>query len=97
MVFIQEHRSDAVPGSPVIPAAPQQNENRAIVERVELAYFLPQLDSVLPAACPADGPCTVQPVWRFSGNLGQRVRFEAHVQAIRDEHLSYPSGSQDTC
>lgn len=57
------------------------------VEKVELIYFVPLLDSLPPDAASDFGLRSLQPVWRFSGRTDQGYSFEAYMQAVTDAFI----------
>jgi len=64
------------------PATPP---GELIVEKIELAYYAPDLRGGSPP--PAGRPFYVQPVWRFSGHYSDGSLFEILVQALQPEYL----------
>ena len=80
-VIIQEHPADE---GREPPGGPQVTEIEARVEKADLIYFLPPLDSLPPELASEPEYRLVQPLWRFSGHTEENTAFEIYVQAVRD-------------
>jgi len=65
----------------------QPVEIQAVVEQVELVYFIPPADSIPPDSTLEFAYRCAQPVWRLSGHTGQGLAFEVYVQAVADAYL----------
>jgi hypothetical protein len=63
----------------------------AVVEQVELIYYIPPADSIPPDSTLEFAYRCAQPVWRLSGHTGQRLAFEIYVQAVVDAYLKTTS------
>jgi hypothetical protein len=59
----------------------------AVVEQVELIYYIPPADSIPPDSTLEFAYRCAQPVWRLSGHTDQGLAFEVYVQAVADAYL----------
>jgi len=88
--IIQEKPEDeGGPGSP----AGEGELTEAIVEEVDLIYFIPQSDSIPEEFASDPDYQTIQPVWRFKGHTHRGTAFEAYVQAADDAYLKDIAGT----
>ncbi|MGB3400420.1 MAG: hypothetical protein WBA34_09685, partial [Candidatus Deferrimicrobiaceae bacterium] len=58
-----------------------------LVQRVELVYLIPGLEIVAQDPSLDLAWRTAQPVWYFSGSIGEGLAFDGYVQAVEDTHL----------
>jgi len=65
----------------------QPVEIQAVVEQVELIYFIPPADSIPPDSTLEFAYRCAQPVWHLSGHTDQGLAFEVYVQAVVDAYL----------
>ncbi len=86
--IIQVRPEDDMQHPPAAPWAGQEDQVTAILERVELVYYVPPLDAIVPELASDPGYDYLQPVWQFAGHMGQDVAFEAWVQAVPEGYLS---------
>lgn len=69
------------------PSAAQTFEApTALVEKIELSYYVANPNYSIPAA--KDQPNYIQPIWRFYGHYSNGDEFEILVQALKNEFLS---------
>ena len=69
----------------------QPVEVQAVVEQVELIYYIPPADSIPPDSTLEFAYRCAQPVWHFSGHTDQGRAFEVYVQAVADAYLKTAS------
>jgi hypothetical protein len=70
------------------PPAARPAETQAVVEQVDLIYYVPLPEAIAPEFQADLGYHALQPVWRFRGHTDQGAPFEAYVQAVTDAYLS---------
>jgi hypothetical protein len=85
--IIQERPADEGYGPQSGPGSGQSAAIIASVEEVELIYFVPLTDALLPQFVSDPSYRTVQPVWRFKGSTDRGTAFEAYVQAVDESYL----------
>jgi len=69
----------------------QPVEVQAVVEQVELIYYIPPADSIPPDSALEFAYRCAQPVWYLSGHTGQGLAFEVYVQAVAEAYLKTTS------